>query len=162
MDIGGVRDLASMGPNNAIISNSCDYVETQVEVLIEFCLSLSKILSTCSCVYSLQLRFSHLWPLLIRSYYDFFIASQSMPWRQFIVESRPKTNWVGVYCVVVCTVALQAKMMESNIPSLGFLSINSMSYTLKVRGILLIVWCTLSSIAFAWGFLGEIGFTFMI
>ena len=33
----GVRDSIIMGPNNIIISHSCDYVGTYVSVLIKFC-----------------------------------------------------------------------------------------------------------------------------
>ena len=44
-------------------------------------------------------------------------------------------------------------------PSHGFLSSSTMFCTLNVRRMLPIVWCNLSSIALAWGFLEVINFT---
>ena len=81
--------------------------------------------------------------------------------RVAFVDSRPKTKWAGVYCVVVCTVALRANMVEASMPSHGLSSSNTMSCILKVRKILPIVWCTRSNMEFAWGFLEVIDFTLM-
>ena len=46
-------------------------------------------------------------------------------------------------------------------PSYRFLSSSTMLCTLKVRRISPFVWCILSDIAVAWGFLEVIGFTIM-
>ena len=79
-----------------------------------------------------------------------------------MIESRPKTNWVEKYSLVGCTVVLRANMVETCLPSHGFLSSNDMFCILKVHRILPIVWCTLSNNVFAWGFLVVIGgLTFM-
>ena len=100
-------------------------------------------------------------PLLIRICFHFLIIFQSTLWRWFIIESRPNISSAGVYCVVVCTVAFRANMVEANMLSHWFLSFSTILCTLKVRRILPIVWCTLPNIAFVWGFLEVIGFTVM-
>ena len=44
----GVRNLAFMGPNSAIISDSYNYIGTYISVLIEFYVFFCKTLSPCS------------------------------------------------------------------------------------------------------------------
>jgi len=69
----------------------------------------------------------------------------------FMIESRPNTNCAGECCVVVCTVSHMANMVEARMPAQGSPSSKTVFCTLKVRMMLPIVWCTLSSMAFACG-----------
>ena len=117
-----MRNFAFTGPYSAIISDSCYYVGIYVGVLIEFYLP---------CIFKLDLvsLFVHVtYSITVFTFiafidnvlFSFFIISQSTLWCQFIIEWRQNISWAGVYWVLVCTIALRANMVESNILSNGF------------------------------------------
>ena len=88
--------------------------------------------------------------VMVRNTFDNFgrivteaFIHQSMLLRRYIIELRSNIYWAGVYCVILCDVALRANMVEAYMPSHGFLSSSTLFCTLKVRRILPIVWHTL-------------------
>ena len=78
----------------------------------------------------------------------------------FRIESRSNSNCAGeCWCVVVCTVVRMVNTVEARMLAQGSSSFKTIFCTLMVRLILPIVWCTLSSMAFACGISAVIGLT---
>ena len=82
-------------------------------------------------------------PLFINACLHCFIHCQFASWLMLRIASLPNTSCDSVCCIVVCTLGRMANIVNNR-----FLSSKSISWILKVSITLLIVWCTLSTIAF--------------
>ena len=78
---------------------------------------------------------------------------QLVSWLMLSIASLPNTNSDGVCYIVVCTVGRMVNMVDERIPTQGLSLSKSIYWIKKECKILLIFWCILSTIAFAYGFL---------
>ena len=126
-----------------------DLISFSTRTSIRLCLQCS----THEIVYS---AFSFWLPLIVNACLHPFINFQLASWLILRIASLPNTSCDGVCCVVVCTIDRVANILDERIPSKGFSLSKSICWIWKVHMILPIVWCSLSTIALACGWINKI------
>ena len=144
-----------MSVDSSIIPDFSHSARTYKWVLIEFHFHafFNKTLSPVRFKYGYLQRFSFWLPLFINACFSCLINCQLASWLILRIASLPNTSRDGLCYVVVCTKDCMVNIVDEEIPSQGLSLSKWISWIFKVRKILPIVWCTLSIIELACGFL---------
>ena len=109
------------------------------------------------CTWDCLQQFSFWLPLFINTCLLCLINCQLASWLILRIVFLPNLIYETEYCMIVCTEDHMANIVDVRIPSQGLSLSKSNCWILNVCILLQIIWCNLSTIAFACGFLTLMG-----